>query len=230
MNLRIYYIYGDEDPCKGDAAAPYPTQICNDIEEGILAAVQAQDDDDDFSIGVDGYLWAVLPEDGEYAQANELEAGNLVFVDDDNDVILFALSRWLVTKNRVRDVAKLCLSYEYQVLDGNPGYIVRDGSLEEDGTWYPLAALSPAQFRAAVGNPFFSILEMAANAIDGILDGLLPDVLNLVPWWGYVAGAGYTAVRAKEEKMVSQKSLFIGLTGYLGFRAYRSYEAKNDRK
>lgn len=235
MKILPVYVYSGGEPCNGVSEMPYPTQLCNYIEQGLLDSEAYMRSGDAWFLANQNNLWTVQSVNSEWAKANNLSSGNLYFVDTDNLKFIFKLPRLLITRSRVREVMKVLWDLKYQEQGGQPGYVSQ--SPNEGETWYPLTAIADDKLTSAYGNPVVSILEMVANILDATIDALLPNVLNLVPWWGYVAAAGYTGYRTRQDlprkpsfKNVKLETYAYGLgTAFLLYRSYRSFEAKQDR-
>ncbi len=236
MTVLPIYVFSGSDPCS-EGKIPYKREFCNYIEYGLLDSVRyMQGDDAWYGDSVNqGYLWRAVKDTEDFAKVNELSSGNLYFMDTDNLKILFKLPRLLVTRSRVRDAMKTIWKLKYQEQGGQPGYI----SENPDGgdTWYPLTALADSELTTAYGNPVVSLLEMIANLLDAALDVLLPNILNLIPWYVWVGGAGLTGLKTKQTlpskpslKNIKPQTYLWGLaTAFLLYRAYRSHEAKANR-
>lgn len=238
MTILPIYIFSGSNPCP-EGEIPYKRQVCNDVENGLLDSEKYMGNEDAWygASTPEQYLWLTLPETDKFAKDNQLSSGNLYFLDTDNLKMLFKLPRLLITRSRVREAMKLIWRFKYEEQGGNPGYIVQDPDSASGTTWYPLTALADGKVRSDYGNPVVSLLDMVSNLLDATFDALLPGLANLIPWWAYLAAAGYTGIKAKQSfpkkfdlQKVDIKTYGFGLaTVFLAYRAYRSWDAKAER-
>jgi hypothetical protein len=226
---------GVKNPC-GTDAFPFKSDACNAIWAGLQDARRFMRPQDEFD-----FQWLNI---GTYplSAQNNVTDGDVLFVDGENGQVLFNLPWYYVSRERVATVMKLAWRMKYSTQNGNPGYIIED--LDENGVpqtdFFVLPALTDEQFRSELSiNPFLSPLEALANGIDALLDNILPDVANLIPWWAYLGGAIYTGIKTKEaipagkftaKKINVKVAAYGGGTGYLLHRARRSYQAKQNRQ
>lgn len=231
MKCVPLYIYSRREPCNLDATYPFPSDLCNQIQLGLEDGRKWMKSGD--VLGQNGYDWGVAPA-SDFTE-NDLEAGNLYFIDLDKGNVLFRLPQYLITRDRVAKVMHLIWGFKYSEQGGVPGYI----STGTDGaaTWYPLSALSTLKMEFGINNPVLAPLEWLLGLLDSLIDSVLPNVLNIVPWQLYVAAAGYTGIKTKQTfpgkptlKTVKLETYAYGLgTGYLAYRALKSYKAKQAR-
>lgn len=210
---------------------PYSVNVCNDIEYGLLDSERYMGNGDFWYLANQGNIWNWVDVDSEWAKANKLSSGTLYFMDTDNLKFLYKLPRLLITRNRVRDAMRVIWNLKFKEENGQAGYISEDPN--EGSNWSPLTALSKERFQSPYGNPAVSLLEVLSNITDAVMDSLLPGILNLVPWWAYLAAAGYTGIRTRNTlpskptfKSVKVETYAYGLgTALLAYRAIKSYQA-----
>lgn len=230
----------NKNPC-GSTSFPFKSDKCNIIWAGATDAdvyLRHADDNWDFNwLGITG------PNSYEtLAQQENAGDGDVLFQDKSNGQVLFKLPWYFVNRERVTKVLRLCYRLKYSTKDGKAGYVLEDpdpNAPPSPNDPFINALLVKDMFRSQFSlNPINSPLETIFNWLDGLLDDMLPDLANLVPWYVYAGAAAYTGFKTKEAlpakprfKDINLKSGGYGAaTGYLAHRAVKSYQAKKARE
>lgn len=224
------------NPC-GTSAFPFTSDECNAIWQGIMDSLQTIRPNDEYQ-----FNWLNMASFPQIVSQNNASDGDVLFTDRDNGQVLFRLPWYYVNRERVAKIMKLCWRMKYSTTNGAPGYLIED--TDENGVpqqdFFVLPALTDEQFRSELSiNPFVSPLEILANGLDALLDSILPNVANLIPWWAYAGAAVYTGYKTKEtlpkgkfsiKKTNLKTAAYGGGTAYLVHRAVKSYQAKQNRQ